>query len=108
MHAARVTERISSVGIGLIKSPTMAALAGGSLLGALAVSTWLPWTLTWGDDRAFAAAAALMLVLGLLAGSRARRILSPGWIGSALIACGWTLLQPVVLRGLAATLAVVP
>jgi hypothetical protein len=76
-----------------------AALLCGSLIGLLAVSTSLVWTLTWSDDRAFAASAILMLACGLMMGGRVPLSRHLGVTELAIAACTWTLLLPWVIGG---------
>jgi hypothetical protein len=71
----------------------------GSLIGLLAVSTSLVWTLTWSDDRAFASSAILMLACGLMAGGRAPLSRYLKLTELAIAASTWTLVLPWVIAG---------
>lgn len=94
MFAGRLTDRIYSTGLSFAKGLPIIPLCWGALIGILAVSLLLSWTLTWGDDRALANAAVLMFACGLIAGKRfpLSQYLSPAEL--AIMACTWTLLLP--------------
>lgn len=94
MISGRWSERIQAHAVAISRIPGVAESAAGGVLGALVISTWLTWTLTWSDDRAFANASILMLALGLTLNGRysLSRFLSPTEI--VVAACTWALIQP--------------
>lgn len=109
MYSARQTsERIYSTWITISRSTWGPALFSGALIGILAVSTWLEWTLTFSDDRAVASAAVFMFACGLLVGGRFSLSRSLSQSELAVAACTWTLLQPWLISALVLSLQFVP
>lgn len=100
MVSGRWSERIQAQVGAFSRITGMAEFASGGVLGTLVISTWLTWTLTWSDDRAFASASVMMLAVGLAIGGRysLSRFLNPTEISVA--ACTWALIQPWLLSGL--------
>ena len=108
MDSRRLTDRLHTGWLALSSSIWVVALSSGVLIGVLAVSTWLSWTLTWSDDRALACAAILMFAGGIVVGGRVplSRHLNQGEL--AVAACTWTLLQPWLTAGLAWSIRYLP
>ena len=103
-----LTERVRHRATKLLGGQSLPAFAGGVLVGLLIVSTALPWLLTWGHQREFISAACLMCGAGLLASRSIRFGRDFHWCHQAGAACGWALLQPVMLFGLTSSLNFVP
>lgn len=94
MFAGRLTDRIYSTGLILWSRMPVLPIAWGALIGLLAVSLSLSWTLTWSDDRALASAAVLMFACGVIGGTRVSLTRFFSLSELAVMACTWTLLQP--------------
>ena len=92
----------------LRRKQSIPAFAGGALIGLLVVSTALPWLLTWGQQSEFVSAACLMTGAGLFASRSITFGRDWHWSRLAGAACGWALLQPVVLFGLTSSLSFMP
>lgn len=100
MISGRWSERIQAHWLAVSRIAGISAFTSGSIIGILLISTWLTWTLTWSDDRAFASASIVMLALGLAIGGRysLSRFLNPSELSVA--ACTWALVQPWLQSGL--------
>lgn len=94
MFAGRLTDRIYSTGLNLWSRMPALPICWGALIGLLAVSLSLSWTLTWSDDRALASAAVLMFACGVIGGTRVSLARFFSLSELAVMACTWTLLQP--------------
>ncbi|MBM4075341.1 MAG: hypothetical protein FJ267_06835, partial [Planctomycetes bacterium] len=75
-----------------------------ALVGVLLVSSGIPWLLTWGAHPEFAVAALVMSVLGLILSRTSTIGQRLSWPVLSVAACGWVLLQPVVLHVLTQSL----
>lgn len=108
MISRRLMDRLQTGWLAVSSSMWGAALACGVLIGALAVSTSLSWTLTWSDDRALACAAILMFAGGIVVGGRVALSKYLGQTELAVAACTWTLLQPWLVTGLTLSIRYLP
>ena len=94
MFAGRLTDRIYSIAFQFWSRFPGLPFCWGTLIGLLAVSLSLSWTLTWSDDRALASAAVVMFACGVVGGTRVSLSRFFSLSELAVMACTWTLLQP--------------
>lgn len=108
MDSGRLTARWQAIWSAVSCTSSSWALYCGMVTGILSFSTWLTWTLTFGDDRALSCAAILAFAAGISIGGRFPLSRSLTRSELAVAGCTWTLLQSWVLAAMAMLMSWIP